>query len=400
MERAGITAVMPEDAEVLLVTVSSQQGLTDMRRALRAIGNRRALVLAGGGGCWAPAVFDPYISAACVGEGARFMRTLFAEGKDAALALPETWIPGEIRTVVPNTDFPWELPPLNHPDGTVRLFGSRGCAHRCLFCQTGWETNYRVNPNPERLQQQARRMIGQGRRVALITNDGGEEHVRIPCQQEFLSMRLDGLRRMEPITRAITKGIRIGVEGVSERLRVAVGKPVDNETLLRVSSNALKNGVGVRWFFIVGLPGETDNDYEELRALVAGVKRFPKGAVMMNFHSYIPQPATPLCVFPLRDTYWEPFNEFRRWFFDGPGFTRRVQIIAPAKYAGRLARARESMAASEDELRRGWFAHDNVNWRVGYPASPTKLREVARKYADHLGMAVQFDQNRPGRARL
>lgn len=105
---------------------------------------------------------------------------------------------------------------------------------------------------------------------------------------------------------------------------------------------------------------------------------------MMNFHAYIPQPATPLCVFPLVDEYWERFDAFRTWFFNGPGFTRHVQIVSPAKYPGRMDRACESMAATPAEIRKGWFDADNKNWRVKYLLSPTQLRILAKKYMGRI----------------
>lgn len=380
LQRAGVSESAPELADVLLCTVSSQQGISQLRGALRRVKNKRAKVILGGGGCYAPAVFDQIADVCCVGEGARFMRTLLSDGYEAACQLPEAWLPGDMRTVTPNRDFPWEIPPLNHPDGTSRVFGSRGCRYRCLFCQTGWENDYRVNPEPERLRQQVRWLEAQRRRLAVVTNDGADVGVMLVGQQEFVSVRFANLKRMMPITRERAKSVRIGVEGVSERLRRAVGKPVPNDELVELSYQCLQNGVGVRWFFVAGLPGETDADYDELRSLTAQLKRLPRGVVMMNFHAFIPQPATPLCVLPLEDTYWERFDEFRRWFFHGPGFTRHVQIIAPAQCPGRLTRSIESMAATEDELRRGWFEHDNPNWRVHYLATPEQLRRMASVY--------------------
>lgn len=384
LEQAGVEHVDPTNADVLLCTISSQQGISRLRGELRSIGNKTAYVVLGGGACYAPAVFDELIDVACVGEGARFIRTLLAQGYEAARELPEAWIPGDTRAVVPHEAFPWECPPLRHPDGTVRVFGSRGCKRRCLFCQTGWESSYRVNPNRERLQAQIDGLLRDGQRVALITNDGAEEQVKVHGQQEFLSMCLAGLLQIMPITRDMTKSVRIGVEGISERLRSAVGKSVSNTDLLNVTFNCLANGVGVRWFFIPGLPGETEADYEELRWLVRELHKLPKGCVMMNFHSFIPQPATPLGVLSLVDDYWERFDEFRRWFFHGMGFTRHVQIVAPNQYKSRLRRARESMAATEEELRRGWFEHDNANWRVKYLTPPNQLRRAARKYAGRV----------------
>ena len=388
LERNNISECEKCEADFLLCTVSSQQGISQLRGALQRAKNKTAKIIIGGGGAWAPAVFDEIADVVCVGEGARFVRTLLTEGYKTALGLPESWIPKDITTVIPFEEFPWEMPPLNHPDGTVRVFGSRGCKYKCLFCQTGWEASYRVNPDPARLQRQIDGLERRRWRVAIVTNDGAEEGVKLAGQQEFLSVRLSTLKRLLPITRRVAKSVRIGVEGISERLRKAVGKPVGNEDLLDATFNLLANGVGVRWFFIPGLPGETDADYNDLRFLVRELRKLPKGCVMMNFHSFIPQPATPLAVLPLVDDYWERFDEFRRWFFHGLGFTRRVQIVAPNQYPSRLKRARESMAATEKELRRGWFNEDNANWRVQYPAATGRLRKLARRYADRVGLTL------------
>jgi len=390
LEQASLTEYPVHEADVVLLTVSSQQGVGRVRtetRKLRRI-NPPAKVIIGGGGGYGPAVFDPYADIICVGEGPRFIRTLFADGYEAAGDLPEAWVPGDSRPVVPFTDFPWELPPLNHPDGTVRVFGSRGCKFNCLFCQTGWENTYRPNPDPQRLTMQIDAMERAGRRMAIVTNDAAEEHVRLRGQQEFISVTLHNtLKNLLPLTRDQAKGVRFGVEGVSERMRRLVGKPIPTDDLLHVSAELLAGGVGVRWFFIPGLPGERDDDWDELRQAVMEIKRhIHKGVVMMNFHAFIPQPATPLSVLPLVDEYWERYDEFRRWFFHGPGFTRRVQLVNPARYPGRLERATESMAATEAELRRGWFGHDNPNWRVRYNRDPDEMRRIARIYAKRAGI--------------
>ncbi len=382
-QRAGADVVAVESADVALVTVSSQQGVSDVRRVRKTIPVRVPVII-GGGGAWGPAVFRGLCDCVCVGEGQRFIRTMLADGLAAARALPECWNWEESRPVVPSTAFPWDVPPLRHPDGTVRVFGARGCQRKCLFCQTGWEQRYMQNPNPALVAAQITGLKRAGHKVAVVTNDGAADNYASALgQQEFVSATVEKLLQM-PITRAWAKSIRLGVEGVSERLRNAVGKPVTNDDLSSLTLRAWANGVGVRWFFIAGLPGETDEDWIELRGLVDSIRYATKGVVMANFHAFIPQPAAPLCVLPLKDEYWERFEEFRRWFFHGPGFTRRMQIVAPAQYKGRMARACESMAATEGELRRGWAKDDAPNWRVKYLLTPDQMRSIAVKYMERL----------------
>lgn len=394
LETRGIVESDIKHCDVVLMTTSSQQGVGRVRIEYRKIkkANKSAKIILGGGGCYAPAVFDPYIDAACVGEGSRFVSTLLDSGLDAALSLPETWIPGATNEVIPGKDFPWYLPPLNHPDGTVRVFGSRGCSFNCLFCQTGWENTYRPNPDSDNLKRQIQATVKTGAKMAIITNDAAEENVHLLGQQEFISVTLHNtMKNLLPITREQTKGVRFGVEGVSERLRRAIGKPIPSDDLIKTTVEILSAGIGVRWFFIPGLPGEKDDDWKELEYCVMQLKKHvKKGVVMMNFHAYIPQPATPLCVLPLVDEYWERYDNFRTWFFNGLGFTRHVQLVNPAHYPGRMDRARESMAATEEEIRRGWFDHDNKNWRIQYNKTTEERRRLAKIYAKRMGLTPEI----------
>jgi len=387
LDKRGIKPCNIIDADFVFMTTSSQQGVSRVRSEVRAIKkiNKKCKIILGGGGCYAPAIFEDFVDAICVGEGANFIEVFLCDGYETAKKLPEVWIKNETRKVIPSTFFPFDIPPLNHPDGTVRVFASRGCRFKCAFCQTGYESPFRVNPDKETLQKRIEHIEKTGRRIAIVTNDAADENVHISGQQEFISATVHNLLKMN-ITRKDTKGIRVGVEGISERLRLAVGKKVENDKLLELSFNAFKNGVGVRWFFVPGLPGENDNDWEEMKYLVRQIKKIPKGVVMMNFHSFIPMPATPLGIFPTIDEYWERFDEFRRWFFHGDGFTRHVQIVSPNMYPSRMKRATESMAATEEEIRRGWWNDDNKNWRVQYLFTPDQLRARAKKYANRVGL--------------
>jgi len=209
-KRAGADVVPVESADVALVTVSSQQGVSDVRRVKKLIPSSIPVVL-GGGGAWGPAVFRGLCDCVCVGEGQRFIRTMLSDGLDAARVLPECWNWSESRQVIPGTAFPWDVPPLRHPDGTIRVFGARGCHRKCLFCQTGWEQQYQQNPNPKLMVSQITGLKKSGYKVAVITNDGAaDDYDSILGQQEFVSATVEKLLT-RPITRAWSKSIRLGV---------------------------------------------------------------------------------------------------------------------------------------------------------------------------------------------
>jgi len=384
-QRHGIETVDPVTADVVLASVQSQQALPDLRRELKrnGIDSRTRPVIVGGPGAYAPAVFGDTIAAACVGEGRRFVETLVHDGLTAAMQLPETWVPGETRTVEPHDVFPWDCPPARYQDGTTRLWVSRGCKRKCLFCQTGWESSYRQRPDIETVYAQAAELSSRGETVFCTSNDQSElDWSRLP-RLPHMSATVAGLREAMqwPDGLSNVRSVRVGVEGVSERLRSAICKPIATRDLVETTIAVMAQGVTFRWFMIAGLPGETDADYEDLRSAIMYLKRHcQKGAVMLHFHAFLPHPAAPLCVLPIEDSYWERFERFRRWFFDGPGLTSRVQIMPCAQPTTRLKQAAMNMACSDRDLRRGWETVDNANWRVRYVGSPATMRRLAERY--------------------
>ncbi|HSW63397.1 MAG TPA: hypothetical protein VLH56_08815, partial [Dissulfurispiraceae bacterium] len=133
LAKRNIPEAAIDEADTLLITTSSQQGVAQVRGRLRRLKNKKVIKILGGGGCYAPAIFENHVDAICVGEGKNFMDILLKDGFEAAKELPETWIKGETRAVVPSQNFPWEVPPIMNTDGFVRLFLSRGCKYKCLF---------------------------------------------------------------------------------------------------------------------------------------------------------------------------------------------------------------------------------------------------------------------------
>lgn len=383
LARRDIKHVHPLEADIILFSILSPKEHPRLKTSIKKYWNGKAKLILGGAGCYSPAVFENFVDLICVGEGSDFMDVLLTKGYEAAKELPEVWIKGETRKVIPNENFPWEVPPLNCPDGTVRLFGSRGCKMRCYFCQTSFTSPYRVNPNSDVLQRQVDEFEKKKIKFAIVSNDAADVTVRINKKQEFISGTFKNLKRMK-IDKTVTKTIRVGVEGVSERLRKSLGKPVNNEELLKLTHNAIENGVSVRWCFIVGLPGEEKKDYEELQLLLNETIRLRKSLVLCMFHAFIPECATPLGILPLVDQYLPHYQKIEKNYFRGMNYTGRIHFTKPAGYPTRLKTAMASMCSKEPQLRKGWFEVDNPNWRVQYPLTPDQLRHKARLYLKRL----------------
>ena len=317
-------------------------------------------VVLGGQAGMQPAIFDPIVDVTCVGEGRAFLRTMVAEGVQAAKQLPNAWVPGETRRVVPDEEFPWDAPPTKAEDGIVRVYGSRGCKKKCLFCQVGWQVKYAENSDVKLLRQ-VRSLRAAGYKVNVVTNDapalsyfselGTMEHFSASYSQTRQLLSETGtVDRLKGKVRSV----RFGVEAPSSRLRKWVGKPIETRDLYELTVALLSAGIGVRWFMIAGLPGETDEDYDELREVVQSIRHDArKGALQLSFTAFCTDPAAPLCLAPVRDDYWDRYDAFHKWFFD-QAYTRRCQLFRCAGPESRMRHCIGSMGCSEAELRRGF----------------------------------------------
>lgn len=395
----------PSEADIVCVTVVSPHEYKCVPRALKRVGieplakNRiRQSIVLGGQGALSPAIFDPYVDVACVGEGKNFLSTLVKDGLSNAKKLPNAWIPGETRPVYPDQEFPWDAPPIMAEDGVVRIYASRSCKKKCLFCHTGWSMAYTEN-DENYLTRQYKNLVKAGYRVNVVTNDAPSlsffgditslEHFSASYSQtrEILRHGIDKIAGK-------VKSIRLGVEAPSNRLRRIIGKPIDTTDLLKMTCDLLNTGIGVRWFMIAGLPGEKPDDYNELKDVVRQARHMVlKGVLQLSFTAFCPDAAAPLCIAPLDDSYWQRFQDFWHWFFDGVGFTRKVQLFKCAAPKSRLCHAMGSMAADEDELRRGWLDRDPPNWRVKYTYLD-KSRLAYDVYARRAGLPLSHDNGK------
>lgn len=395
----GIVVTDPLMADVVVATMLSPQEWKSLPNSLRRIGVRPErdgrhgqTVVLGGQAATSPAVFDSFVDVACVGEGRKFIETMVGRGLSEAKSLPNAWVPGEPRQVFPDPDFPWDAPPIKGEDGIVRIFASRGCQKKCLFCHTGWSNVYQEN-DQDRLLSQYESLTKAGYKVNVVTNDAPalsffDELTVLDSFSASYSQTREMLERGVGNLVGRVKSIRFGVETPSSRLRGYVGKPIDTAKLFDVSTQLLNAGIGVRWFMIAGMPGERDDDYDEIKDVILRAKRdIAKGALQISFTAFCPDASAPLCIAPLTDDYWPRFERFWKWFFEDVGFTRRVQLFRCAAPKSRMEHAVGSMGAIESELRRGWLDRDPPNWRVAYP-----YRAVARKafevYAKRAGLSL------------
>lgn len=387
--KAAVTA--PESADVLLCSLNSMVMLPTLRNRLKKAKNPKARVVIGGAACYSPVSFEHLGDAMCVGEGQRFMRVLLEDGWRAACELPEAWIPGDTRTVIPSIDFPWDLPPIERNDGQIQVFASRGCKSSCLFCAEGWAADYSVNPNLPKIERFCDRLRRQGKAYMVGSNDAAHDGLSLLKGVKAASVSLKAVQRAIAagmIGPKRIKVVRIGVEGVSERMRKACGKACSDDELIETTAELLARRVNVIYFFVVGMPCERDEDYEALQAYITRMQStISRGNIMCMFHSFDPHPSTPMGIFGLEDEYYARFMRVFYWWARGPGYTARVALRKPAGVQTRLKSAKLYMGATEEQLYEGWFERNNPNWRIQYRKPPSTLRRIATNYQKRYGGA-------------
>jgi len=360
LTQLGANIVSIPDADVIAATSVSATQAPRARLLRQAAPN--AFIALGGAASIEPTALEQYVDVICVGDGQHFLDVL-VDAPPATKALPNAWVAGEDRPVTIDNNFPWFDPPIEGEDGATRICLARGCRRKCAFCATGWAYPYQEHPSPQHAINAAKAIASQGKAIAYVTNDlAAHAWASELPPTAHASLSIDAIRQHGL---QASKQLRLGIEGISERLRKAVGKPIPAEQLIDITAWLSDNKKRVRWFLIAGLPGETDDDWQELRDTIQAFKlRTTKGVLSLSFTAFHRHPSTPLAQEPIDDTYWQRFESFKHWFFDGPGFSRRIKILKPQTPLERLKTDIALMALTPQQLYAG--GHRSPNNRIQY----------------------------------
>jgi radical SAM family uncharacterized protein len=190
--------------------------------------------------------------------------------------------PFPTRAIVPSTE-------IVHDRVTLELF--RGCIRGCRFCQAG----YAYRPYRER---SAEKLIEQG--IESLKNSGYDEITLSSlstsdytqllelcdglldyCEERGVSLSLPSLRAdnfsidlMKKVQRVRKSGLTFAPEAGSQRLRDIINKNVTEDDLMNTCRIAFEGGWNsVKLYFMLGLPGETDEDVLAISDLANKVVR-------------------------------------------------------------------------------------------------------------------------------
>ncbi|HET6316283.1 MAG TPA: radical SAM protein, partial [Chloroflexota bacterium] len=192
---------------------------------------------------------------------------------------------------------------------------TRGCARGCRFCLAGYTSLPVRHREVGHLVEGVKHGLQFRKRVGLIsaaTSDHPqletllEKILEAGAEVSLSSLRIDRITPflVEALVKSGTNTITLAPEAGSQRMRDVINKRLTHEQIVRAAELAGRGGIPkAKLYFIVGLPGETDEDVAELAALSAEILREmrqhnPAARVAVNLSPHVPKAQTAF--------QWEP----------------------------------------------------------------------------------------------
>ncbi|MDD4594932.1 MAG: radical SAM protein, partial [Methanobacteriaceae archaeon] len=314
-------------------------------------------IIMAGGPCASsnPSVLSDYIDIFIVGEGEEILDKVFNRfafmvnphsqleslSKISGVYLPGITEEGVDLEIVDNMNHAYYsrnpiITETDNPDFSP-VFGeaillniSRGCSRGCRFCMS----SYLYRPQRERSVkslveycENVKNQYGLNRVAFIGAAVSDYSHIEDLIGElesrgfeiSVPSMRIESITHniLVSLKRSGLKTLTIAPESIY-RLRVRMNKDISDEEIFNLVSDALSLGFNLNFYFLIGLPTETDEDIEELIGYIKKINNLPKkiknktvssdnitsgsdnstGRMSFSINPVIPKPHTPLQWYP------------------------------------------------------------------------------------------------------
>jgi len=223
---------------------------------------------------------------------------------------------GPVRPVVPN---------LRVVHDRLAIEIRRGCARGCRFCSAGMITRPVRERAPDQILDIARQGIANTGfdEISLLSLSSADYSCILPAvrilrqafEKERVSISLPSLRinafdvaLAEEIARTRKSGFTFAPEAGTDRLRRVINKPLDQAGFLKIIDSVCQRGwKTLKFYFMIGLPTETDEDLDGIVSLVRQAERIGRerwgNALQINvgLSPFVPKPHTPFQWAPQDD---------------------------------------------------------------------------------------------------
>jgi len=191
----------------------------------------------------------------------------------------------------------------------------RGCAHACRFCMVSNTFKPMRFRSLESLISQAEEGLKLTRRIGLV----GPAVTDHPEFEELLAYLVDKNARVsvsslrinrlsDKILDDLVKGglhsIALAPEAGSQRMRDVIKKGINEDQIFKAVSNSAARGMQqLKLYYMIGLPGETEEDIGEIVKLTLAAKEIvdkkrKKTRLVINVSPFIPKADTEFERFP------------------------------------------------------------------------------------------------------
>ena len=215
---------------------------------------------------------------------------------------------------------------------------SRGCNWACKFCLIGWHWRPLQEADPAEMREALHRAKEQGyEEVYIIGSDVMEakslrkilEVIRdLELRASLPSIRADLVDEnfLSLLLEVGEKRLTIAPETGSERMKLLISKPIENDKIVWLAEMAKDRGFSsLKLYFMVGLPEETDEDVLESARLASKVNKIIKSKVTVSI--FIPKAGTPFELQPLE----KPDVVIKREKLFEKEFKGRINLMHPGR---------------------------------------------------------------------